>query len=211
MGVFFAEQKMKGTDYKSIKLACGQCIGCRLRRAKEWSIRISHEASLHKENSFVTLTIDPKKEKHEFQRWILDYKDIQDFYKRVRKKYSVRHFTAGEYGELSGHAHYHACIFGKNWLQGGTQIGKNLWTHKDFEKLWQWGNVAIGELTMESANYVARYQLKKVNGEKAKKHYESIILETGEIINRTSEMVHMSRDPAIGWNWLRMYWPEIND
>lgn len=212
VGVFFAEQKCKGYDYKSIKISCGQCIGCRLRRAKEWSIRITHEQQLHERNCFLTLTYDPKKiQETPMKRISLDYEDIQKFYKRVRKKYKLRHFTAGEYGEVSQHAHWHACIFGQDWKKDSAQIGKELWTNSELEKMWGYGNIAIGQLTMESANYVARYQLAKINGQRAKRHYETILLETGEIIDRAPEMVHMSRDPAIGFNWLKLYWPEIKN
>jgi len=35
---------------------CGRCINCRLNRAQQWAIRITHEAQLHDTNSFVTLT-----------------------------------------------------------------------------------------------------------------------------------------------------------
>ena len=39
-----------------IELPCGQCIGCRMRRASDWELRVMHEASLWEENCFVTLT-----------------------------------------------------------------------------------------------------------------------------------------------------------
>ena len=41
---------------KSILLPCGQCIGCRLDRSRAWAMRCIHEASLHDENCFITLT-----------------------------------------------------------------------------------------------------------------------------------------------------------
>lgn len=39
-----------------LTIPCGQCIGCRLDRAKHWGTRIMHEAQLHRLNSFITLT-----------------------------------------------------------------------------------------------------------------------------------------------------------
>ena len=50
-----------------LELPCGQCIGCRLERARQWALRCMHESSLYEENSFVTLTYDdehlPKKKR----------------------------------------------------------------------------------------------------------------------------------------------------
>ena len=44
-----------GTDL-TMSIPCGQCIGCRLERSRQWAIRCVHEASLHKHNCFITLT-----------------------------------------------------------------------------------------------------------------------------------------------------------
>lgn len=41
-----------------VRLPCGKCIGCRLERSKVWAIRCAHEASLHTNNCFITLTYD---------------------------------------------------------------------------------------------------------------------------------------------------------
>lgn len=52
--------KMKGDvydySYKSITLPCGNCIGCRLDRAKSWALRNYHEASVSNSACFITLT-----------------------------------------------------------------------------------------------------------------------------------------------------------
>lgn len=39
-----------------VDLPCGQCLGCRLRRSKDWAVRITHEAQLYRYTCFVTLT-----------------------------------------------------------------------------------------------------------------------------------------------------------
>jgi hypothetical protein len=43
-----------------IWLPCGQCIGCRLQRSREWAARCVFEASRHEKNSFITLTYAPE-------------------------------------------------------------------------------------------------------------------------------------------------------
>ena len=41
-----------------IKIPCGQCLGCRLERSRQWATRCIHEASLWSHNCFLTLTFD---------------------------------------------------------------------------------------------------------------------------------------------------------
>lgn len=41
-----------------LKLPCGKCIGCLLERSRQWAVRCIHEASLHNQNCFLTLTYD---------------------------------------------------------------------------------------------------------------------------------------------------------
>jgi len=57
------------------------------------------------------------------------------------------------------------------------------------------GECPIGELTFESAAYVARYCLKKVTGKPALEHYAG----------RAPEYVTMSRRPGIGAGWISQY------
>jgi hypothetical protein len=40
--------------------------------------------------------------------------------------------------------------------------------------VWGLGHASVGDLTFESAAYVARYVMKKVNGSLKKSHYEVI-------------------------------------
>ena len=41
---------------RPFELPCGQCIGCRLERSRQWAMRCVHEASMHQDNCFITLT-----------------------------------------------------------------------------------------------------------------------------------------------------------
>lgn len=71
-------------DCESFKLPCGQCIGCRLERSRQWAIRCLDEAQMHKENCFITLTCSPESVK-KFGR-SLNVEMFQKFMKRVRKE-----------------------------------------------------------------------------------------------------------------------------
>ncbi len=49
---------MQIKDYKGDpqRVPCGQCINCRLEKARQWAVRCVHEAQLYAQNCFITLT-----------------------------------------------------------------------------------------------------------------------------------------------------------
>lgn len=69
---------------RPIKIPCGQCIGCRLERSRQWAMRCVHEASLHLDNCFITLTYN---DQHIPSDAGLRLRDYQLFMKRLRKAY----------------------------------------------------------------------------------------------------------------------------
>lgn len=182
-----------------IDLACGQCIGCRLERSRRWAVRLMHEAQLHEKNSFITLTYD---DAHVPSNGSLQVEDFQLFMKRLRKRSSgpIRFFHCGEYGETTGRPHYHACIFGEDFsddrqLYKTSPRGDRLYNSAHLSHVWGLGHAVIGDLTFESAAYVARYVLKKITGDKADEHYQG----------RKPEYVTMSRRPGIGARWYERF------
>lgn len=197
---------------RTLTLPCGQCIGCRLERSRQWAIRCLHEASLYKQNCFITLTYSNK---HLPSNMSLDYRDFQLFMKRLRKKFGtkIRFYMAGEYGENFGRPHFHACLFNFDFqdkvLWKRTSVGSRIFRSGDLEELWPYGFSSIGEVTFESAAYVARYIMKKVTGKQAGEHYEYVCEKTGEITNRTPEFNHMSLKPGIGAKWLEKYHTDV--
>ncbi len=76
----FDPEKNPGVEV--IRLPCGQCIGCRLDKAKEWAARCYHEAAMHKENSFITLTYNDQNLPEDRS---IDKKHLQNFFKKFRK------------------------------------------------------------------------------------------------------------------------------
>lgn len=125
---------------------------------------------------------------------------------------NIRFYMAGEYGEQTQRPHYHAAIFGydfpdkKHWK---TTRGGKLYTSERLDKLWGQGFTTVGELTFESAAYIARYITSKLTGPAAKTKYEYIDQETGEIINKEKEYNRMSLRPAIGATWLEKYTADV--
>jgi len=188
-GVVFKKEDSCGV---SLDLPCGQCIGCRLERSRQWAVRIMHEASLHESNYFVTLTYSPE---HLPADLSLNKRHWQLFAKRLRKRVGpFRFFHCGEYGEQSARPHYHACLFGIDFPDKvfySESGGNRLYTSELLDSLWSHGDCKIGDLTFESAAYVARYIMKKVTGVEAPGFYEG----------RRPEYVTMSRRPGIGRAW----------
>lgn len=166
-----------GVQDETVTFACGQCIGCRLERSRQWAIRCVHEASQHERNCFVTLTYD---DKHLPADRSLKLRHFQNFMKKLRKKYGagIRFFHCGEYGEKFRRPHYHALIFNHDFddkILWSKNRGSPLYISESLDSLWEFGFATIGDVTFESAAYVARYITKKVNGELAKKKIPMVL------------------------------------
>lgn len=194
-----------------LELPCGQCIGCRLERSRQWAVRCMHEAQLYLDNSFVTLTYS---EDH-LPNWsTLVKRHFQLFMKRLRKTHpGVRFFHCGEYGDTTNRPHYHAllfnCFFSDRELYKVTAQGHSLYTSKELDRLWGLGACWIGAVTFESAAYVARYCVKKITGDAASAAYEVIDPITGEIGRKEPEYATMSRRPGIGAGWYEKFRSEV--
>lgn len=193
-----------------LKLPCGQCIGCRMERSRQWAIRCMHEAQCHKHNCFITLTYSPE---HLPADGSLQLRDFQLFMKKLRKKRGkVRFYHCGEYGSKTRRPHYHACLFGidfpdkKLWKIVNDE---RLYISQELSDLWEKGFCTIGTVTFESAAYVARYIMKKVNGDAAIDHYDVFDPITGEIHRLRPEYTTMSRRPGIGSDWFDQYHRDV--
>lgn len=188
-----------------VKIACGQCIGCRLERSRQWALRGVHEASLYDRNSFITLTYDDANLPADGS---LDVTHFQKFMKRLRRKYpetKIRFFHCGEYGDRTRRPHYHAVLFNMDFndkILIKEKEGICLYTSPTLSQLWPMGFNTVGDVTFESIAYVARYITKKVTGELAESHYQVIDSDSGELISVLKpEYVTMSRRPGIGRDW----------
>lgn len=197
--VILFKQPADPNGYIQSYVPCGGCIGCRIERSRQWALRCVHEAMLHENNAFITLTFDNE---HLNETGTLDDSDFVKFMKRLRKKVGkVRYFHCGEYGDENDRPHHHACIFGYDFPDKELlreKEGIKLYRSAELEKLWPYGFCTIGDVTYESAAYVARYVIKKITGKAAEYHYRRIDPETGEVTKLLPEYVTMSRRPGIG-------------
>lgn len=193
-------------------VSCGQCIGCKLERSRQWAVRCMHEAQMHPDNAFITLTYDdehlPPNNSLRVQDWqtfakALRYqmrKDDETLNQPARK---LRFFHCGEYGETNGRAHLHALLFGVDFYDKAfekvNREGDKLYTSATLDRLWGRGRTIVGSVTFESAAYCARYVLKKITGPDAEKHYNG----------RKPEYTTMSRRPGIGKAWIDTFMGDV--
>ncbi len=199
-------------------IPCGQCIGCRLERSRQWAVRCVHEASMYADNCFITLTYNDVNLPIDGS---LEKKDYQDFMKRLRRDVEprkIRYYHCGEYGDRTRRPHYHAILFNIDFADKilFKQVnGQNLYTSKYLEEKWEKGFATVGDVTFESAAYVARYIMKKITGTRARDHYVNADPDTGEINWLEPEYTTMSRGGrgkglgGIGASWFEKYESDV--
>lgn len=191
--------------HRELALPCGKCIGCRIQRSRSWAARCWHEAQFYEHNCFLTLTYAPEhlpRGKH--GKCILRISDYQSFMKRFRiyldrhhYHTKIRFFHCGEFGSKRGRSHYHSLIFGFDFpdkeFYKFNKLGQPLYRSPTLDKLWGKGICIIGELTYQSAGYVARYCMKKEYGNKSDRG------------PGRSEYITMSNRPGIGYRWFNKF------
>lgn len=203
----------KGLDNSQIEVPCGGCVGCRIDRSRQWTIRLLHESRLHDMKTFLTLTYD---DLHLPPDGSLNKKHPQDFLKRLRRRHAranpgakLRYYLCGEYGDDLLRPHYHMILFGcdfsdKRTHSKGSQ-GDQMYISKLLDEIWGHGHCFIGSVTEQSCGYVSRYIMKKINGDMAEDHYRRINPITGEFIDLQPEYNAMSLKPGIGLDFYEKY------
>lgn len=191
----------EGNPATEFFIPCGTCLGCRLEYARQWAVRCMHEVKWQESQGmpsvFLTLTYDDGRLP---PGGSLRPEDMVLFLKRLRKSIDVRvrYFQAGEYGDRTERPHHHMLLFGYDFPDRMHFKGdgdSSLSTSSRLESLWGHGFCSIGRATFDSAGYIARYSLKK--------------LEVNPLYwvdsGRVSPYLTMSRRPGIGANWWLQY------
>lgn len=133
---------------------CGKCAMCIKRKRQDWSARVFFECMEATNLFFVTLTYSD-----EYLTYIdsdvpvLNYDDVQKFFKRVRKKgFQFKYFMVGEYGEHSKRPHYHMLLLFDNAVDINILLNE-----------WKYGFTHVGKVTMASIMYMLKDMLKEVD------------------------------------------------
>ena len=212
----------EGSQDEPLKLPCGRCIGCRLESSRQWATRCMHESQLHENNCFITLTYNDENLPHGES---LQKEDWQNFMKRLRHRASpqkIRFFMCGEYGENKdvrtisplGRPHYHAIIFGFDFpdkkLVSESEEGHPYFYSSLLEDTWGKGFAQVANFSFDTAAYVARYCLKKINGDEADDHYTRTNTTTGELTYIHPEFTLSSRRPGIAGDWFHKYETDLH-
>lgn len=142
--------------------------------------------------------------------------------RKIRNYYNkpIRFFGCGEYGDQKMRAHYHICLFGHQFsdmemLSCDTKTRSNerwtrghdhtLYTSSELSEIWKNGFHTIGELTYESAAYVARYVVKKITGSSP----EARRMFAEKYGDKKPEFALMSRMPGLGKEWFEKYHNDV--
>lgn len=174
----FAKKSIHGIPLDHIVFDCGKCLPCRKKRATELAIRCVLHASLYPRNCFLTLTYDEKREGYHNE---FNYSDIQKFKKRFRQniwrteKKRVEVFNVHEYGK-NGKKHWHLILFNHDFRDKtlhSSSKGIPLYTSKILEQIWGHGFVTIGDVSLASAMYQAKYMEKDFSNGNVKSRKQS--------------------------------------
>lgn len=201
-------------------IPCGRCIGCRQEYSRQWGMRCSFEIMMHKTtSSFITLTYN---DDHLPPGETLVPLDFKNFIKRVRYHYgkNIRFFGCGEYGDKYKRPHYHIIFFNLDFPDKSLWKMRTSGTTKAYrspklEQIWDKGYSEIGEANFDSACYIARYIIKKINvssktPENLKYTYDIIDKQTGEVTGiRQPEFLRMSLKPGIGLSYFEKFHKSI--
>lgn len=147
---------------------CGKCLLCRHRKSVDFISRCNMESQMYDcPPYFFTLTYRPSDLPFHGE---LQYKDVQDFFKRLRRswdyrgiKHNTRYVVACEYGSRFHRPHYHVILWNNPYNASEllpklhNQLAKDIftaWGHSE-PQAFDFGQCAGG-----AAGYVAKY-LKK--------------------------------------------------
>ena len=182
--------------YRSMLVDCGKCLACRANKARQWTLRLTHEAQLASTVHFITLTYD---EEHYPPDGSVSKEDVQHFISNLRKSCGngIRYFIGSEYGsdEHENRPHYHGLIFnapdslrltpcaGADRVE--TRRGKAnsiSYVNTAYNDIWRRGFVTVGLFHPKRAGYLAHYYVDKLDAP----------------VGRAENFSLMSRRPGIG-------------
>ncbi len=161
---------VKGVETGYMPFPCGKCPACIRRRVSGWAFRLNKQSEQSNSAHFVTLTYNDehiKKTKNGFETLVK--KDVQDFFKRLRKltKQKISYYAVGEYGDTGERPHYHIILYNAN-----PKIVENAWKLNDITL----GNVHFGDVGDASVGYTLKYiskdkKIPQFNGDDRQKEF----------------------------------------
>lgn len=165
---------MKRSKEPFITVACQRCNNCLRKKANDKTFQIAVEEKNSQSAHFITLTYEDtelyKQTEGDMDAYpSVDKRDVQLFYKRLRKfqtKYHkemkpIKYYTVSEYSPTNGRPHYHAIVF---------NLHPNV--KSQISKIWAKGNVHTGAVSSASINYVTYYVFEKRENKPLNQYYQ---------------------------------------
>lgn len=138
---------------RALLVPCGRCAFCLVNKRAQWVFRMHYEV-LNQEypGYFLTLTYDPKHVPRRDGELSLRFKDVQLYFKRVRKAgFYCKYVCVGEYGSKTERPHYHMLL----WTDASVGFLQDNWkSSRDGSPL---GLVHFGTVTPASVMYAMKY------------------------------------------------------
>lgn len=204
------------------RVACGQCLGCLLRRSRDWAVRCTHHSRTCLSDScwFITLTFDdhhlPRHPVTGRPTFIED--DLSATVKRLRTNSGVtgiKYFGCREYGDRSLRPHYHLCLFGlpltdlKHYKR--SRDGFDMFNSELISSAWQHrGHAVVAPSSFNTVAYTARYTTKKIGSalKPVDPHYATDIA-TGEVFEHVPERTYVSNRPGLGHDFFMKHHDQL--
>lgn len=182
---------------KNMSVPCGKCLGCRMKRSSEWTMRMIHELESY-DNNAMWLTLTYQDEYMDLMATLVK-SDLQNFFKSVRQCISprtIRYYGCGEYGSRHtedyyirrygrkfGRPHYHIILFGMNYQnRNDRKVICKYWK----KCIWDANRIrsCIGYVSADSMRYTADYvkkkyivsKPKKIDGESEKQFNDRLVM-----------------------------------
>lgn len=160
---------VKTLQKDKVPVPCGKCPKCAKRRISAWSFRLVQEDKVSLSSWFITLTYDTKYlpfTRNYFAT--LDKRDLQLFYKRLRKLHEgdpvwnkpIKYYSVGEYGSETRRPHYHVILFNADVerIQRAWSIfDEELYNRTGKKVFHPIGHVHYGTVSEASVGYTLKY------------------------------------------------------
>lgn len=152
-------------DYLFMFAPCNKCLLCKQKKQNEYVFRASMEQCMYEVPPyFFTLTYKPECLPYHGE---LCYKDVQDFFKRLRRswdrrgiKHSIRYIVSGEYGSKKGRPHYHVILYNNPYAASESTPHLHKMFEMDVFKTWskmEWQSYDFGQCHGGAVAYAVKY------------------------------------------------------
>lgn len=210
MGKCLFPIRLKKND---VVVPCGKCVECRKRYVSNWSFRLLQQEKASEDALFLTLTYNNEtvpRTKRNYRT--LDKRDIQCFFKRLRKSADrrspgkpIKYFTVGEYGSTSKRPHYHSILYNvePEILTDGRGVKLCKWYGYDGRteinsQLWKKGHITIGLVTGASIGYCLKYLCKP---KKVPLHSNDDRLKEFALMSKGLGLAYLENSKNLDWHF----------